>query len=262
MDQVTVTHGDQTITVPIDKLTLPEGYNLLAPGQAPDGFMPSNTFQAELDRRSKGLKKPDDLLGDDDFFKRAASKRGIDLGEDLKPVGKLDPEKVKQLQDAWKAEHLQPILQERDTLKEKADKARRRVLMADIMQASEETGVKRDRLKSIFGDGPSEFVKELASRAQWDDDKEAWFFSDSMGNPMYADLPQNGNPYAGPKKMLEALRKGDKEFVYFDDKRPGSSGFDKNGSTIGLKTMARAQFDALHESQKPAFFKGGGQVVD
>jgi hypothetical protein len=257
MEQVTVTHEGQTITVPIDKLTLPEGYTIIQPGQTPEGFMPSAAFTAELDRRTKGLKRPDDLLGDDDFFKRAAQKRGIDLGEDLKPVGKLDPEKVKQLQAAWEAEKLEPVLKERDDFRKEADSGRHGNLIRDLLQAAPETGLKPTRLKTIFEGETPEFIERAANAFEWDADRKAWFFKNAVsGQPEY-----EGAGYAGPRKYLEMLRKRDKDFEYFDDKRPGGSGYDKPGFG-GSNTMTRKGFAGLNPQAQSDFVMNGGAVVD
>lgn len=239
----TVTVGDQTHEVPLDALQLPEKYGLYGPDKAPEGYVTNDWMQAELTRRTQGMVKKESLLEDDDFFKTAASKRGIQLDEGLKPVARLDPEQVKQQRQQWEAEALRPVQQQLEQAVQAAANARQGLLLRDVMQAASDAGVKADRLKSLFGDGPSEFVKEIASRFRYDEERGAFFFNDAAGNPVFAENPTPENPYAGPKKLIEQLRGQDKDNTYFEDRRQrgsGAGGFDgRSGLQGGVYRISR-----------------------
>ena len=86
-----------------------------------------------------------------------------------------------------------------------------------------------------------EFVKSVADRFEYDEEKDAYFYNDSLGNPVF----HNGE-YAGPDKLLIELRKKDEQHDYFEDKRPHASGFRKPGSGAGngQKVMSQQTFEA------------------
>lgn len=270
MDNLTVRHNDEEIVVPIDNVTFPEGVSLIKDGETPDGFMPSSAFQSEVDRsvnrklKSAGLLnddgeivKRDDLLADDSFFRVAAQRRGINLSDDLKPIAKFDPEKVDALYKQWEQDKLAPVVDERDTFKREAEEGRRGNLVRDIMQHAQRMGLRPEHLDDPFGGTPP-FIDRAASRFEWDSERNSFFFRDASGSPVYS-----GDGYAGPAKLLEMIRKADKDHKWFSDKRPSGSGLGStDGRTNGAQVITRKEFDAMEPAAQHAFVSQKGQVVD
>jgi hypothetical protein len=237
---VKVKVGEDTHELSFDQVELPDGFGIYGPDKPPKGFMPQTTFEAELQRRLQGRVKADEIIADDDFFKKAAQKRGIQLSEDLKPIGKIDDAHLKQLQSEWESE--------KGGLIGELEQLRRSDLMRSILQAAPEVGIKQERLRSLFDSDYPEFVKEVASRFKYDAERKGFFFEDAQGNPVYSTEPGASNPYAGPKKLLEMLRQRDVDGLYFEDRRQSGSGFDTNGRS-GRTTWTREQINAMSEQE-------------
>lgn len=247
-----MTHEGNEIRVPIDNLTLPEGYSLFQAGETPDGFMPTTAFKAEVDRRAtgltKGLVKKDELLGDDDFFRSAAQKRGISLSDDLKPVAKFDPETLNRYKSEWeKDEHL-PTKQERDELKQQNDLLRR-----ENVTAKTQTALLKDLTPKAFTPDvpglPSTFDAMMSHFVKFDDEGKAYFQADPAGMPDY-DIP---------KAVLGYVKKAAKDLIA--DNRPNGGGYHGPAGGEG-RVMSRARFDALSQSERKAFALSGGQITD
>ena len=94
----------------------------------------------EIRRRGEGLARPDSLLTDD-FWKKIAQKRGIQLGEDGKPVKAKDVD-VEQLHATWSKEHVDPLKAENGQLKEQNSSLLEGMKLAGILQAAEKARIK------------------------------------------------------------------------------------------------------------------------
>ena len=240
MSKFKITIGDQTHEGERDDIAVPDGFVLQTDEES------DNVVTSRLARQKKTLKSEHDsavsaLLADDDFFSKAATRRGIELNEEGLPDAKIDPEKLQRHQTAWKSEFLDPVLKERDELEAHVKTGRRGLLERDIFAASPDAGVKEDRLRTIFDDQMPEFVRSTADLFEFDKEQDAYFFRDGQGNPVY----HNGK-YAGPDKVLIELRKKDPNHDYFEDKRPHASGFGKPGSGAGngQKVISKQTFEA------------------
>lgn len=253
MSKFLVKIGDETQQVDFDAITAPEGFVL----------MPQSQFDSVLTDRVRREKRGweaslGDPVADDEVFKKAAARRGIELDTALKPVAKLDPEKVEQMRTQFDNEVGKPLREELTKYKALAEKGRKERLYAAIQRAAPEAGVKKDRLKSLFGGEVPEFVEKVASLFEYDEERDTHFFKDPAGNPVYADKPvPGGSPYAGPDRLLDHLRKQDADFIYFEDKRPGNSGLNPGGGETRPGVVSR---DALSRGEVDLEAVASGKV--
>ena len=224
MSKFKVKIGDETHEIDQDAIELPDGY-LITTQTKLDAIVENNRNKDKKKARADA----DALLLDDDFFSKAATSRGIELDDELKPVSKIEPEQLAKQETSWRAQHLTPVEKERDEWKVEAEKGRRNKLMADLMAVAPQSGLKKELLAVPPGADYPPHIEYLSTLYEWDDDKGAHFFSEG-GHPVMAEKPTATNPYARPEKMLELHRTKDKDKVFFSDERPASSGFEEGGT--------------------------------
>lgn len=198
-------------SIALDHAVLPEGYRLLEPGKTPEGYVSKTFMEDELKRRSKafdGMKKPDEIMGDNEFFRQMAERRGIKLGDDLKPVEKFSPEQVNSIKEQVRNDELKPVQERLTTLLETIERKERENFKLGIEKALDADGVrvKKELRTRIFDDSPPSLVNDLMSRFSKDEERGVYYFKDDAGNPVYSDNPTSENPYAGPKKLLAMLK--------------------------------------------------------
>ncbi|NBC19338.1 MAG: hypothetical protein GVY18_18690 [Bacteroidetes bacterium] len=258
----TVQIGEDTHEVPVDSLQLPDDYGLYGPDKAPEGFVRKEFMQSEIDRRLKGKADPDELLSDDEFFQKAAQKRGIELSDDLEPVSKIDPEKIQQMRQQWAAEQVDPLKEETEKLRGQVTSLRQRDLEREVLAAAHELGVKPELLKSPIPGKTAPFVRQLAEEFKYDDEQEVHYFTDEQGNPVYADNPSSGRPYAGPEKLLRQMKQGDEDNTWFTDQTQRGSGFQQggqmgfNGSAVRIRREDARNSAKYRRAKKLAQEKG------
>lgn len=226
MSTFIVTIGDETHEVGPDAIQAPKDFVV----------MPQASFDATIEdrigrerRKFEGRVDASDLLADDDFFQKAARKRGIELDASGKVAAKLDPDKVRELQSSWEAEHLRPLKDQNEELLGTIKETRRSTLSQKLVEAARKAGVRKEHLESIFPGATPAFIAQCAEQFEWHDDKEAFYFKDPTGNPVFSPEPKAGSPFAGPEQFFDGLRKRDKEYLWFADGRPDASGFDDPG---------------------------------
>jgi hypothetical protein len=234
MSTAKVKHEEKELDVAIDAIALPDGYQILAPGTTPKGFVSETYFKDELDRRGKamaGLIKPDDAIADDGLFKRMAERRGIGLGEDLKPTRKIDPDEIKSMREQWRKEELEPVRGQLDTVTKQYRDRERNDLMHEVERAmapAEGPKVKEALRSRTFPDQPPAIVEQLLKRFERDDERGVWFFRDGAGNPVYSENPTTANPYAPPSRLFAMLRAQNVDI--FENTSPTPSGLGKPGA--------------------------------
>lgn len=244
----------ESVTVAADALTLPEGTGLYGGDfGAPEGFTASDRFEAELERRADskitkaGYLKPEDAYADDALRKQLA-KRGIELDDEFKPIGKLTPEQREAIANAIREDEVAPLqtkYQEATTALEslKSEKLRLdlRGEMGDDLKAT--------AFKPVVPGVPSQFDAIVANLVKRDDDGKPYFEGEG-GIPDY--------------NVSDALRKHIKKHApdLLEDKRQRGAGLDGSPGGGGTKQMTRSQFDALSPDARMAFVKGGGKIVD
>lgn len=255
MSKFIVKVGDDTHEVDRDALKVPDGHVLMSQEQF------NSTIEGRVAKERKSAEDvekavKDRLASDDNFFKSLAEKRGLQLDDGLKPVATLDSEKVRQLQEHWKKEHLEPVMQDLDSFRKEAEEGRRKALHAKITEAARRLKVKDEMLENPFGEGPSHFIRDAAEQFEWDAERKEYFFKRN-GNPVYG---EDGG-YAKPEALLADRRKQDAEFRYFKDDRPGSSGFDAAASG-DTKRVSRDTFVKWSPAKQMEFTKANGTVSD
>lgn len=267
--KVKVKNGDQVLEVEHTELELPEAHHLaiFEEGKAPEGFVASTFMQEELQRRTAGRVKKEDLLEDADFWKQVAKKRGIKLDEKGNPI----PVKVKEdvdlgaLHSQWAEEKLNPVLTENQTLKETATKILSNANRKALLAAAAEVGIKKSfRTSPSQGySSPVEATFERLFRYDPETDDFAEVEKVEDGKPVfkYGSNPQERR-YAGHKDFFERLRRNSDFADWFEDPAAQQgSGFNNNGGR-GAQTMRREQFEKLTPADSHKFITGGGQVVD
>lgn len=242
MDPIKVTLPDgAAVEVTPDALALPEGYGLYGPDTPPDGYTRSDRFDAELTRRLDGKLKNGGYLKaedaeTDDFFAKLARKRGIQLGDDLKPIAQLDPEKLKGYERQWEEDKLKPVATEAERLKAENERLMRANVNATA-QAALLDALKPDVFKPPVPGTPSTFDALVQHFVKFDDEGRPYFQAGADG------MPEPDVPAA----ILKYLRKHNADLLL--DKRNGSSGLTPGGDG-GAKTITREAFDKLPEAQK------------
>lgn len=221
-------------------VSLPEGAQILEPGKAPEGFVSQEFFEDEIKRRGKGLVKKSTLLDDDDFFREAASKRSIKLGDDGKPVTAKEVD-VEELERDWTKTRLEPLQKDVEKLSGFNKKLLSRTKRAGLLQAAEKYGIK-PHLRRRVGDDPSPveamFEKRFAYDPETDDFGQVQKL-DEDGNPVfkYSPNPQERR-HANFDDFFKSLH-GDKEFAeWFDEKKIGSSGIGDPGGGSGTVRLS------------------------
>lgn len=251
---ITVEHDGQTLTVPATAVTLPEGAGFYGGDFGdPDGYKRADAFETALDERARsivskrGLLDPKDAESDD-FFKRLAKKRGIELGDDLKPVAQLDPEKLKHYRQTWADEELAPVLSEAEQVKAENAALREENLLASLSNGLR-TELKPDAFKPIVPGVPSAF-EAAATRLIKRDDEGKPYFEGEGGIP----------DYDYQKAFLKHLSRHAPDLM--QDHRNGSSGFSDKGGAANGRVYTRQQFDAMPDAQRAeiAARAGRGEV--
>lgn len=261
--KIKVKHGDQVLEIEHTALELPEGAQLVEPGKIPDGFVTTDYMNGEIRRRLAGKVQKEELVDDDDFFKQAAQKRGIQLGDDGKPVKAKDVD-VEKLYADWQREHVDPLKQQAEKLKGFNDSLLSQTKRAAIVQAAEKAGVKKQFRIAPTKDVPSAVEAMFDARFAYDPETGSFAEVEKMegDKPVfrYSPNPQERR-YAGPEDFFGSLKKNADFKEWFEDNRPGNSGFDRPGPG-GDKVLGRAAFEALAPDARAAHIKGGGTVAD
>lgn len=258
LDPITVEVDGAQVSVPFDTIraALPEGVGFYGGDfGAPSGYADEATIKARLDRHGEAvIKKGGYLKADeaysDDRLRDVLLQRGFELEPDsLKPVSRLDPETANRMQEGWKRDNLQPVIEERDALAQKVETLRRDNIAAST-QAALLGELKEEAFKPALPGTPSLFASLIQHGLKFEDDGTPYF---QVGD---------GLPEADvPKAVLAYVQKHNKDLLA-DKRQRGSGpggGFGGGGDT---KTLTRGEFDAMDAGQRSTFIAKGGRVVD
>lgn len=228
-DTITVEHPEHgEIEVP-----RPEGF--VPEEKVREDYMPKGAFKEELDRRLSGKVDPDDLLDDEEFLERVASRRSEFFQERLGGNGDEPPNEpdLEKLRSQWESEHLEPVREEAEGWKSEAMELRQAKLEGEIARAGNRLPVK-EKVSELLPD-------YYRGRVKWSGKHKTWFMVDDDGDFVYSNEPEKGVPYRTVAEDLEQkYRSGDYRGDWFDESSrpgldvgdPGSGGGPPSGITV------------------------------
>lgn len=239
--EITVTTDAGEVSVPLDAVrnALPEGTGFYGGDFGdPEGYERADSFKQKLDKRvtsilkNEGYVKPEDAYSDD-ALKKVLRSKGIELGDDMKPVVKLDPETLNRYKSDWAKDELEPIRTEAETLRQQ-NTSLRRENVASRTQSKLLDELKADAFKPALPGTPSTFDALMAHFVQFDDDGKAYFQAGSDAMPEY-DIP---------KAVLGYVAKNNKDLLA--DKRqaggtPGQGGGGGDSDPLNMTPEQRAK---------------------
>lgn len=256
MADITVTLPDgSTHTVSPDSLTLPEGVGLYGGDLGePEGYTKADRFASELERRVEakirngGYLKPDEAYSDE-ALKKVLRQRGIEVGDDLKPVMKLDPETLNRYKQDWAKDELEPVKTEVEALRTE-NLTLRRENVASRVQGALLGELKEGAFKPALPGTPSPFEALMGHFVRFDDEGKAFFQAGEGAMPEY-DIE---------KAVLAYVKKHNADLLA--DKRQRGGGLDGKPGPGGGKVMSRADFERLAPAAQAAFVRDGGTITD
>lgn len=221
--------------MPFDAIrsALPEGVGFYGGDfGAPEGFVDPNSeaFTSRLDRHAKsviqkgGYVKAEDAESDD-YFAKLARKRGIELGDDLKPVTKLDQNALSGYHDAWAEEHLNPVKSRAEEL-ERANAALRQENTLAKTQGALLGEFRPEVFESKVPGVPSKFEMAVKNLVGYDEETGAPYFDKGNGI-RETDVA---------KALLEHFKKHDPESLA-DKRQRGAGPGGQPGGGGGDETM-------------------------
>ena len=217
MPIIDVPEADEPIEVPADSVEVQDDEDVVLKTQDELDNIIQSRFNRERNKTRKELKQ------DEEFFREAASERGIDLREDGKPKGSIKDEELRELKE--KASRV-------DTLEEKVSEYEQ-----SIQQAREER-LERQLLDSApptaNETAEKTFVREAKSQMTYDEEY-GWVATDEDGEIIY----DAGEP-VGPNDVISDLEESH-NFLFESTEVQGGADVSP-GNTSGGK-MTESQYE-------------------
>ena len=261
MSEITIQHNGQELKAPLESVKLPEGYSILKPGDAPEGYVPEHAVAAKIKDKMKHARRT--LAQDTDFVKSILEQSGVPLGDDGRPAipkGGVDMDKLK---DAWSREALSPLKTRVEELEGQNRKLLQSRKRAEIVQAALSAGVREELLKPATGREGDPTVWENMIGQYIDYDAENDMFAQRDGDGFAYGTGKNGKPWAGVQEFHEKARKNETLRSFFRDSRPGDTGLGATGggsqSTYRI-SREEARDSAKYRAAKMAADKAGRQL--
>lgn len=247
--KVTVQTEDGEIEVEHTELGLPDGAQVIEPDESPDGYVTKEFHQSQLDQAKEGLRKPEEIIGDDELFRRAASRRGYEVNEDGKIVdaegSEVDLDKAK---ENWRQDELEPVKQELEKKDNQLQTFKSRTLRGSLVEAGKEVGVEDWAITAPDDGMKPPIVNSFSDHFAWDEENEQWAVVDDNGNFKMANNPTKEKPHAGPTDFLKTLRDNPQYDHMFKDERPGDTGLgDASPNGEGKPVYSRSEIESMDE---------------
>lgn len=250
--EVQVTIDGETYTVSPENLSLPDGAQLVGPDDTPDGYVKRSMLESQVSSAKEGLRKPEEILGDDDLFRRAAKRRGYEVDEDGELVvpNSDDGPNIDEIEERFEQERLKPLEQEKEKAESQAQMFKRRALRGSLIEAGKKLGVKDYLLSSDDGRTPP-IVRMFGDEFEYDEEHDKFALQKSDGEGFeYASDPSEGDPYAGPVDFLKRLQSKDEYADMFKDNRPGDTGLgETNGQSGGKKVWKASEIENMSQEE-------------
>lgn len=232
---------------------VPEGW--LAKAEVAEDFMPKDKFQEELKRRvdsaTKELKKPEDLLNDEEFLTKAATEKKDFFVKLLEvKAGDIDVAKLQtEAMDRVRTDEVKPLQEAAKKTVETIQVLRRRDLDGQIATAALTLGVDPE-----LNDLVKIFVRD---HSNYSPDHDSWLIKrldGSDGFELSTDPDKQGShPYMSAAEFLEVTKKGGKKKIWF--KATTQEGVDYQGAEHGDGRVATLdQFTKLSPADQTKFY--------
>jgi hypothetical protein len=188
-----------------------------------DATMASMRTQLE---KSKNLKNPDDLLGDDSFKTRAMEAWGLNPNATQKQFNEQLERTRKEILDR----EVQPREVKLTQAQEKISKLRSKDLHGQIIQAAAAAGIQKDLLKPTTKGGTPMIVSMLRDAFDFSEEHDSHFAKGANG---YAYSQTGETPYMTPHEFIAAWAAGDgKAFVTSERQAGAEAGAGGKGTSV------------------------------
>lgn len=240
------TAGEHEIELPAEFLHLDE---------VKTQYSPKDQFQSELERRVKsiteGLRKPEELITDEPFFKTFVEKRKDDLMKALNiPAPKDGPDIPKirgELTEQITREQITPLQESIKAATTEIDSLRERDLAAQVFSSA--AGL---RVVPTLVDLVQLYVR---GKAGWDKEQKQWFIKKEDGSEGFefsSDPKKGGHTFLGIKEYMEKLSVSPDKKSWFEVGSQPGAGF--NAGSGNPKTMTVDQFQKLSAADKTKLY--------
>lgn len=266
MNKATVTTPDgQAIEVDIASIKMPDGFQVLAPDQAPAGYVKQDVMNASIESRLARQKSS--LKSDPEFVAEVLKAQGVPLTDDgkinmPKPGKEVD---IDALRSQITTELVQPLKGELDRYKTTNASLLDAKRRSEIMSAAIKYGVREDLLKPVAPtpNAPTFWENMVAGQYGFNEEHGVFAVRDGEG---FAYNP-NGtreNPYLDIDAHMAGLKKDAQYAGFFKVEGQKGSGFSQNGgSASAANHITREAFGTgqISGDQLEKIAKGEVRVV-
>jgi len=267
---------EQTIKVTVDgkehTVPLPEG--LVTVEDVNAGYVPILRHTKETKRLKDLLEKvrsPEDLLEDEEFLQRIATEKA-DVLAPLMGLKKDDPEALQRAIEAakkrWKAEELDPIVEDRDRQAAGSRRGRQFQLRTVVGEAQTALGVHEQASKAVKGMYGT--TEDHERRVAYDEEHDGWFCVDPAkpvddeGRPNFLPTGKPGKDKAPwrtvEEDLVEVKAGGDHDVLFRADGGRGA-GYQGPGGHRGAKTGKERLEEAAKAGNEGEFWGGMEQAA-
>ena len=238
---------------------LPEGTQILQPGETPQGYVATDYMRSEIERRVKGAKsgltRKEDLLADEAFRREFAEQIGVALDGEGKPVkaGEVD---VKALHEQWKAQHLRPVEQQIEKLQQETEAERKlagglidRMIGDELNLAAEELGFSKAMRTRPDKGTPSAVEAMFRGRLAFDRETGSIAVKNSDGTGFeYGPNPQE-RQWMSAKDLLSPLQTNPAYRGMFEAPQAHATGLGSAAQSGPGKVWSRQEIKSLSPEQ-------------
>jgi hypothetical protein len=195
--------------------------------ESPDGYVHQDDVdgivQKRLSRKERQMK--DDLKQDDEFFREAATARGIELREDGRPKGAVKDDELQELRrKASEAESLQERVQEYESQMEETRRTQLHNEVLSSLNTPPQEGAKDDILATI-------------ERQATYDEEYGWVVTNEDGDIAF----EGGEPVTPDEYASSTLP--EKKPYLFKSTEMGGGPQDDPGGSGGKRTWSREEYE-------------------
>lgn len=248
--KIKVKVNGETLEVDESDIELGE-LKLVDPNNPPKGMFNQEGVNEIVRNRIDGLKKPDELLKDEDFQKKVLSQFEITLDEEGKPKGlKPSKEDDETKFKNWAEQNLNPVKNQLEEASKKLSTFKSRQVEADLFKAANKHKIDQKHLEPLIEGGEPYLIKELKDSFTYDDELGQTIAIDKEGNPRFNG---NGKKMTADEWIAQEAKGGVLKNLVTDG-RPGSSGFQtgNNGNVIQLSETDAKDAGKYEAAQKQA----------
>lgn len=235
------------------EVPVPEGF--VHTDDLKETHVPKEHFQTELQNRvaniTKGLRKPEDLLKDDDFFKTFVDTRRPDLVKvlDIKVDPKLDVTKIQgEAIEQFKRTEFEPLAKKLEEGTREIGLLRERDFDAQVAEAAADLRVVP---------GLRDLVKvHVRNFFTWDPERRQWFQKKEDGTEGFelsADPKKGGHPYATVREFMIRLARDPERKSWFESAQQPGADYRGQPGGGGAKQTTLDQYEKMSQADKTKF---------